>query len=49
MTLPWKNIEDNSSPTIRVIRIVLLIMIIIGLTLIFSRDWWLPSVINYLL
>ena len=49
MTFLWKNIEDNTSPTIRAVRIILLVMIIVGLALIFTRDWWLPSVVNYLL
>lgn len=44
-----KVMENNSSPLIRKIRIILLILIIIGLTLIFTQNIWLPKLMEYIL
>lgn len=45
----WKQIENNNSPFIRTVRIVLLILIIVGIVLIFTRDTWVPTLVNYIL
>lgn len=49
MCINWKKYEDNSSPTIRMVRIVLLILIIIGVGLLLTQDMWVPRVVNLLL
>jgi hypothetical protein len=41
--------ENNSSLFIRVVRIFLLILIIIGIGLIFTRNAWVPKVVDYIL
>lgn len=42
-------IEDNSSSTIRVIRVILLVLIVAGITLLLTQKSWLPPLVNYLL
>ena len=44
-----KNIEDNASPIVRMVRIILLAMIIVGLGLIATRDSWVPKLVNFIL
>ena len=45
----FKIIENNSNPTVRIVRIVLLALIIIGIGLIFTRNIWAPNLVSYLL
>ena len=45
----FKRIENNSSLTVRTVRIVLLILIIIGVGLILTRNIWVPNLVSYLL
>ena len=49
MSFQWKKIEDNTSPIVRAVRIVLLILIIIGIGLLFTQDKWVPVLVQYLL
>jgi hypothetical protein len=44
-----KKIENNSSNAVKISRIVLLILIIIGLLLLFNQDLWLPGLVNFIL
>ncbi len=44
-----KIMENNSSPLIRKVRIILLVLIIAGLTLIFTQNIWLPKLTDYVL
>jgi len=44
-----KVMENNSSSLIRKVRIILLILIIIGLALIFTKNIWLPKLTDYVL
>ena len=48
MTFNWRNIEDNASPAIRAIRIILLVMIVAGIALIVTRDSWVPKLVDYI-
>lgn len=46
----WRQkMENNSSSFIRVIRIILLVLIIAGIGLIFTRDSWVPTLVDYIL
>lgn len=49
MTFTLKNLEDNSNPFIRGLRIFLLILIIIGIALIFTQNLWVPTLVDYIL
>lgn len=49
MCINWKKYEDNSSPTIRMVRIVLLILIIVGVGLLLTKDMWVPKLVDYIL
>ncbi len=49
MNFKWKNMEDNASPMIRKIRIILLVAIIIGIGLIATRDSWVPKLVDAIL
>lgn len=42
----WKNIEDNASPAIRIMRIALLVLIVVGIGLIVKRDSWVPLLVD---
>lgn len=44
-----KNLEDNSSPFIRGLRIFLLVLIVIGIGLIFTQNLWVPKLVDYIL
>jgi len=44
-----KKIENNSSVTVRTVRIVLLILIIVGLIFLFNQDLWLPGLVDFIL
>lgn len=44
-----KVMENNSSPLIRKVRIILLVLIVVGLTLIFTQNSWLPKLTEYVL
>jgi hypothetical protein len=46
MTFDWKSMEDNASLLVRVSRIVLLVLIIVGIGLIITRDEWVPRLVN---
>jgi len=49
MCFNYKKWEDNSSTTIRVVRIVLLILIVIGITLLMTQDSWVPKLVDIIL
>lgn len=49
MNFDYKKWEDNASPFIRGLRIVLLVLIVLGVSLIVTRDRWVPKVVNYIL
>lgn len=49
MCINWKKYEDNSSMTIRVVRIVLLLLIVVGASLLFTQGMWVPKVVDLLL
>lgn len=49
MCFNYKKWEDNSSTTIRIVRIVLLILIIIGVILLMTQDSWVPKLVEYIL
>ncbi len=41
--------EDNASPIVRAVRIILLVLIIVGIGLIFTQGTWVPRLVGYLL
>lgn len=45
----YKNIEDNSSPFIKKVRIVLLVMIIVGVGLLGTQSFWVPRLVAFIL
>jgi uncharacterized membrane protein YbaN (DUF454 family) len=46
----WRQtMENNSSPTIKKIRIILLILIIIGIGFIVTNNIWVPKLVDYIL
>lgn len=45
----YKQWEDNASLTIRVVRIVLLVLIVIGIGLLLTQDAWVPVLVNAIL
>jgi hypothetical protein len=45
----WKQRGRSSSPFIRAVRIFLLVLIIIGIGLIITRDMWVPKLVAYIL
>jgi hypothetical protein len=49
MWCKYKKWEDNASPTIRVVRIVLLVLIVIGVGLLLTQDMWVPKLVEILL
>ena len=49
MIFQWKKMEDNASPIVRAVRIILLVLIIVGIALIFTQDTWVPKLVEYLL
>jgi len=49
MKFYWKQIENNSSKTIRIIRIILLILIIIGIGLLLTQKIWVPKLVDKIL
>jgi len=49
MTFSFKNLEDNSNLFIRSLRIFLLVLIIIGIALIFTQNFWVPKLVDYIL
>ncbi len=44
-----KQTEYHSTPLLRGIQIILLILIVIGITLLSTQKMWLPSLTNFLL
>jgi hypothetical protein len=49
MKTRWtQKLENNSSKIIKWVRIILLIIIIIGTTIILTRDIWIPKLVNYI-
>lgn len=44
-----KNIEDNSSPFIKKVRIILLVMIIVGIGLLATQNIWVPKLVAYII
>lgn len=49
MCFNWRKYEDNSSQTIRLVRIMLLVLIIVGVGLLLTQDSWVPKVVDFLL
>jgi len=49
MPFPWKQLENNESPIIRTVRIVLLVLIVVGIGLLVTQDRWVPVVVSFLL
>jgi len=45
----YKKWEDNASTTIRVVRIVLLVLIVIGVGLLVTQDKWVPVLVEWIL
>lgn len=41
--------EDNASPVIKRLRIILLILIVIGIALLLTQKFWVPKLVDYLL
>ena len=44
-----KKWENNASPVVKAVRIILLILIIVGLVLIFTKNLWVPKLVDYIL
>lgn len=44
-----EKIENNSNMFIRILRIILLILIVIGVVLIFTQKLWVPKLVDYIL
>ena len=44
-----RQIENNSSPLVRVVRLVLLVLIIIGIGLLLTLKMWVPKLVNIIL
>lgn len=50
MCANWRQkMENNASPLIRTVRIVLLVLIIVGIGLILTKDTWVPKLVDYIL
>jgi hypothetical protein len=41
--------EDNASPAIRRLRIILLVLIVIGIALLLTQKFWVPRLVDYLI
>jgi len=41
--------EDNASATVKAVRIILLVLIVVGLSLIFTKNLWIPKLVDYIL
>jgi hypothetical protein len=41
--------EDNGSPAIKRLRIILLVLIVVGIALLFTQKFWVPRLVDYIL
>ncbi|MFA6253904.1 MAG: MliC family protein [Candidatus Paceibacterota bacterium] len=41
--------EDNTGPAVKALRLVLLVLIVVGLVLIFTKNLWVPKLVDYIL
>lgn len=49
MNLSWKRQNYHPSPLLRAFQIFLLILIIIGIILLCTQNFWVPKLVNYIL
>jgi len=45
----WRKEDYRPSPALKAFQIFLLILIVIGITLIITRDSWVPKLVEYIL
>lgn len=49
MSFNWKREDYHPSSALKAFQIFLLILIVIGITLIVTRDAWVPKLVDYIL